>query len=119
LGFRTPLFVISPFARAGHVAHTVYDHTSILKMVEARWNLAPLGARDAAANNLADALDFTQPPRTAPSYPVPPIVTGTACPANVSSATAAPVTRAAQSMVGRRDHWQGLKQLVTASGWSL
>jgi phospholipase C len=63
LGFRTPLLVVSPFARAGFVGHDVYDHTSILKMVESRWNLAPLTGRDAMANNLANVLDFSQSPR--------------------------------------------------------
>ena len=79
LGFRTPLLVVSPFARAGYVAHDVYDHTSILKMVESRWGLAPLSGRDASANNLADVLDFSQSPRSAPQYPAPPIVSGEAC----------------------------------------
>jgi phospholipase C len=78
-GFRTPLFVVSPYARAGFVARHVYDHTSILKMIETRWSLAPLGVRDAAANNLADVLDFAQTPGTAREYPAPPIVRGLPC----------------------------------------
>jgi acid phosphatase len=59
-GTRVPAIIISPFARRGFVDHTVYDTTSILKFIETRWQLAPLGARDAAANNLASAFDFTQ-----------------------------------------------------------
>jgi phospholipase C len=58
-GFRVPCYVISPFSRPHTVAHTRFDHSSILKMVEWRWGLAPLTPRDAAANNLARALDFT------------------------------------------------------------
>ena len=80
LGFRVPLLVVSPFARAGHVAHDVFDHTSILKMVEARWRLPSLAARDASANNLATVLDFAQTPRPAPQYPVPPVTLGSPCP---------------------------------------
>ncbi|MCW2599081.1 MAG: alkaline phosphatase family protein [Frankiales bacterium] len=68
-GFRVPTFLLSPFARAGHVGHQVYDHSSILKMVEWRFGLAPLTKRDRAARNLAESLDFAHP-RSAPSLPV-------------------------------------------------
>ena len=44
------------------VDHTTYETTSILKFIETRWNLAPLGTRDAAANNLLNAFDFSQTP---------------------------------------------------------
>jgi phospholipase C len=61
-GTRVPTIVISPFAKRGFVDHTRYDTTSILKLIETRWNLAPLGARDAAANDLSNAFDFSAPP---------------------------------------------------------
>jgi phospholipase C len=111
LGFRVPLLVVSPFARDDYVAHDVYDHTSILKMVESRWGLAPLTGRDAAANNLADALDFTQLPRTAPQYPEPPVVSGDACPATVASAAAG-----ARS---ERSAWNDLGDVAVRHGWRL
>jgi len=64
LGPRVPLLIISPYAKAGHVSHTVYDHTSVLKFIETRYNLPPLTSRDAAANNMLDSFDFdaSQPP---------------------------------------------------------
>lgn len=70
-GFRVPCLVISPFAPA-RVAHEgPFDHTSVLKMVEWRFDLEPLAARDAAARNLAEVLDLTSPARTdAPDIPV-------------------------------------------------
>jgi phospholipase C len=68
-GFRVPTFLLSPFARAGHVGHHVYDHSSILKMVEWRFGLAPLTKRDRAARNLAESLDFAHP-RKAPALPL-------------------------------------------------
>ena len=80
-GFRVPCLLISPFARRGHVAHGVYDHTSILKLLEWRWGLAPLTARDAAAANLAGALDFAHPVLPAPKITAPRVVAGAACPA--------------------------------------
>ena len=54
--------MISPYAKQGYVDHTRYDTTSILKLIEERWGLAPLGTRDAAANGMANAFDFSQAP---------------------------------------------------------
>jgi phospholipase C len=58
-GTRVPAIIISPYARKGFIDHTQYDTTSILKFIETRWDLAPLGTRDAAANNLLNAFDFS------------------------------------------------------------
>jgi phospholipase C len=66
--------VISPPARRRHVAHGIYDHTSILKMIEWRWNLAPLTTRDAHARNLAEVLNFGAPSLIAPTWAVPTVV---------------------------------------------
>jgi phospholipase C len=80
-GFRTPCLMVSPRARRHHVAHDTYDHASVLKMIEWRWDLPALTARDAAARNLAEVLDFTRPPDlTAPRWPVSPAVS-LPCPA--------------------------------------
>jgi phospholipase C len=65
-GFRVPAVVVSAWSRANHVSHTVYDHTSILKMVERKWNLAPMTHRDAAARDLSDFLDLNVPPFAQP-----------------------------------------------------
>ena len=59
------------FARKAHVGHRVYDHSSILKMVEWRFGLAPLTKRDRAARNLAESLDFSHQ-RPAPDLPLVP-----------------------------------------------
>jgi phospholipase C len=61
-GFRVPSFVISPFAKAGHTSSTVYDHTSILRFIETKFNLGALTYRDANANDLLDTLDFSAKP---------------------------------------------------------
>jgi phospholipase C len=78
-GFRIPCVLISPFARRGHVAHGTYDHTSILKLLEWRWGLAPLSMRDANAANLAGALNFSYRNLKAPAIAVPKVVAGAAC----------------------------------------
>jgi phospholipase C len=60
-GFRVPLFVISPWARANYVSRVVQDHTSILAFVERKWNLPALTFRDANAHPLTDYFDFKRP----------------------------------------------------------
>ena len=55
-GSRIPAIIVSPFAAKGRVDHTVYDTTSILKLIENRHGLEPLGERDAKANSLENAL---------------------------------------------------------------
>jgi phospholipase C len=78
-GFRVPGLLVSPFARRGFVAHGVYDHTSILKLAEWRWGLKPLSVRDAEANNLATALDFSRRRISAPAIAVPALRVGAPC----------------------------------------
>jgi len=60
-GFRVPAVVISPWSRANHVTSVVHDHTSILAMVERKWNLPAMTHRDAAAADLSDFLDLGKP----------------------------------------------------------
>jgi phospholipase C len=62
-GFRVPCLVVSPYSKAGFIDSSTNDHTSILRFVEDRFGLTPLSTRDAAANNMAEAFDFAQPPR--------------------------------------------------------
>lgn len=61
-GTRIPAIIISPYARKGFVDHTPYDTTSVLALIEHRWNLKPLGTRDAAVADLTAAFDFEQQP---------------------------------------------------------
>src|SRR6266545_4414438 len=68
-GSRVPAIIISPYAKKGYVDHTQYDTTSILKFIENRWELAPLGTRDAAANDLSNAFNFSQGAQTPSQLP--------------------------------------------------
>jgi phospholipase C len=61
-GFRVPAVIVSPYARPEFVLHDVHDHTSILRLIETKWNLPALTARDASANDLLAALDLVGPP---------------------------------------------------------
>jgi phospholipase C len=63
-GFRVPCLIISPYARQGFIDHTVADHTSVLKFIESVFGLPSLAPRDSTANNLFEAFDFSQAPRS-------------------------------------------------------
>jgi phospholipase C len=80
MGFRVPCIVCGPFAPARVVHAGPFEHCSILRMVEWRWGLEPMRARDRHARNLAEALDFSA--RAAPIALAPlPAVPERACPA--------------------------------------
>jgi len=66
-GFRVPFVMVSPWSNKNFVSHVVNDHTSILKLIETRFNLPALAARDAVASDLTDMFDFSQM-----SFPKPP-----------------------------------------------
>ena len=61
-GVRVPAVIVSPYARPDCVLSDVFDHTSVLKLVEEKWNLPALTRRDAAAISPVGALDFDSPP---------------------------------------------------------
>ena len=61
LGFRVPAIAMGPFAPAQVETAGPYEHASILRMIEWRWGLEPMHARDRYAKNLAEALDFSAP----------------------------------------------------------
>ncbi|PYN54170.1 MAG: hypothetical protein DMD94_15815 [Candidatus Rokuibacteriota bacterium] len=53
LGVRVPAILVSPWVAAGHVDHTVYDHTSVPATIKKMFGLPRfLTARDAAANTV-------------------------------------------------------------------
>jgi phospholipase C len=65
-GPRVPTVLVSPLIQPGTVFRvpggaTPLDHTSVLKTVEARWGLAPLTARDAAAGHVGAVLTLAVP----------------------------------------------------------
>ena len=63
MGIRVPGLVISPYARQGYVDHKTYSFESWLRIVEERFGIIPMTARDNVANDMSDAFDFTQQPR--------------------------------------------------------
>jgi phospholipase C len=69
LGMRVPMLVISPWSKGGYVSSEVFDHTSIIRFIEARFaghhpelietNITPW--RRAVAGDLTSAFNFRNP----------------------------------------------------------
>jgi phospholipase C len=77
LGIRVPTVIASPFTRGNpdkpRIIHSLFDHTSSLKLIEWRWGLKPLTKRDASSEivNLTKALNFAEPDAVVPELPSP------------------------------------------------
>jgi phospholipase C len=90
-GPRVPTVLVSPLIPAGTVFRVAagampFDHTSILKTAETRWNLPALTKRDAAAIGVGGALTLTSPRSDDPLKGViVPVATGAAPNENVPS----------------------------------
>ena len=71
-GFRVPMIAISPYSKPHYVSHTSMETTSILKLIEKRFNLLPLTARDGDPNasDMEEFFDFNNPP----SFLTPPVL---------------------------------------------
>ncbi len=78
-GFRVPFMAVSPYVKHHYVSHRVYDHTSILRFIETRFNLPALTARDANADPLLDLFDFGHPDLAVPELPWPRVDSGAGC----------------------------------------
>lgn len=64
LGPRVPLYVVSPWSKGGHVASEVFDHTSILRFLEARFGVHEPNVsawRRAVCGDLTSCFDFAAP----------------------------------------------------------
>jgi phospholipase C len=72
-GYRVPLIVISPYSVKNFVSHNIRDNTAVLKMVETRFGLSPLTARDGSQMDMTEFFDFVNKPWATP--PTPPTQT--------------------------------------------
>ena len=116
LGFRVPCVVASPFTRGSdptrpRIDHRLYDHTSILKLIEWRFGLRPLSQRDASTRrtdpaNLAAALHLGGADPSVPAAipnPKPP-------PPGACNSSAA---------VDTDDTWTPILEAAARAGWDL
>jgi phospholipase C len=70
-GARTPMIIISPYARRG-VYHQQSTNVSILSFMQKLWGLPALTPLNASQNDLFSAFNFSQAPLAAPAVPVAP-----------------------------------------------
>jgi phospholipase C len=136
LGFRIPVCIASPFSRKtrdddrdddddddgnrkARVANSVFDHTSILKFIEWRWQLSPLSPRDASSDitNLAHALRFRDPDFSVPTLPHP--VAPPPVPCGQADFFALPGTASNLSQMNEHDAWSGLLRSGLLNSWDL
>ena len=75
-GYCLPLVVISPFTKKNFVFHTVAEYTAILKLIETRFHLPALTARDQAQMDMTEFFDFNAAPWKTPPTPPDQITTG-------------------------------------------
>jgi phospholipase C len=78
LGCRVPLLVISPYAKRGYVSKVPHEFGSLLAFTEETYGIpkGSLGTTDQRADDLKDAFDFTQKPRTFVPIKAPPFRPG-------------------------------------------
>ncbi len=73
MGFRVPLIVVSPYAKAGYISHAQHDFGSILKFIETTFSLTTIGPNagfaDSRSDDLADCFNFSQTPLTFTTIP--------------------------------------------------
>lgn len=63
-GPRTPLIIVSPYARPGYTDTTPATFASILAYTEQNFGLSPLGVNDAQAYPFTNAFNYSQTPLT-------------------------------------------------------
>lgn len=72
LGARVPLLAISPWSKGGAVCSQVFDHTSVIRFLEARFGVHEPNIsawRRAVCGDLTSVFDFTSPDAGRPTLP--------------------------------------------------
>ena len=123
-GFRVPAIVASPFTRGNPdsptVAHGLFDHTSVLKLIEWRWGLHPITARDASTDpsdpgNLATVLDFAHADATLPELPLLAPFVPESCAVGNPAVGGTQVNGSTD--VSEEDAWSTLRSSDLVKGW--
>jgi phospholipase C len=73
LGPRVPMLVMSPWSKGGWVNSQVFDHTSVLRLLERRFGVAEPNIsawRRAVCGDLTSCFDFASPDAAKPRLPV-------------------------------------------------
>jgi phospholipase C len=79
IGFRVPLIVISPYAKANYISHTFYEFGSTLKFIENTFGLSQIAPTATllfadqfpGTGDLSDCFDYNQTPLVFHTIPAP------------------------------------------------
>ena len=124
LGCRVPVVIASPFSAgtpsAPRVNSRIYDHTSVLKLIEWRFGLQPLTRRDASNDvaNLAFALDFENPNFDPPALPLISAPAPTPC----GLMSVLPLDETTRSLAGKENESYDFYDLLVSertAGWPI
>ncbi|MGH8783088.1 phosphocholine-specific phospholipase C [Paraburkholderia sp.] len=72
LGPRVPMTIVSPWSKGGFVCSQLFDHTSVIRFIEARFGVQELNItpwRRAVCGDLTTAFDFRTPDAKLPPLP--------------------------------------------------
>jgi len=72
LGYRVPMIIVSPWTRGGYVCSDLFDHTSMLRFLEARFGVAETNIsawRRDTCSDLTSAFAFDSPDTSFPTLP--------------------------------------------------
>jgi phospholipase C len=140
LGMRVPVVVASPWSAGDPASPTinslVFDHTSVLKLIEWRWGIPPLTPRDGSndVNNLAYALDFDHPQTAVPSLSKPHVpfiampcfadlfsfsTPNTTAPTATPAGSASPANRTPNSSAQKTAVWNDLGSMARDHGFAV
>jgi phospholipase C len=62
-GIRVPALVIGPYVKQGFIDHDVHSFDAWLHLLEERFGMSPMTARDENADDMLECFDFNQKPR--------------------------------------------------------
>jgi phospholipase C len=104
------------------VAHSLFDHTSVLKLIEWRWGLKPLTSRDASTNpgdpgNLATMLNFAKPDASVPDLPQLAPFVPESCAVGNPAVGGTPVPTGS-GVSNEDDAWSALRASALMKGWT-
>ena len=126
LGCRCPCIVASPWTVGTPfnptVNHVVFDHTSVLKMIESVFDVRPLAAREMSSDvgNLLSAIDLSNWPHPAPALPQPqPVIPQTICLSGITSSSSASNAAALIRSDDESRDFQKLEQAARDRGWPI
>jgi len=126
LGCRVPCIVASPWTVGTpadpSVHHVVFDHTSVLKMIESVFSVKPLADRETSndVGNLLSVIDFAHTPKPGPVLPMPPAVTPQAiCLSSINPGGGLTSTYGDGASQLEPNSFQKLEQAARERGWQV